>query len=502
MKVFFSRGLTPISWACLMLIALVIVLFLPWRFQVNDDEAMMWLISGSYTGEPESYAVFIHPIMSWVLAKLYRGFPNFPWYPIIWFSILYFSFLAVVRLNHQKFGKRRIAQIWNLLFFAFILHFAFFLQFSIVSALALSAGLAYRFWRFSKEDLQIKKWFKSDVLILLGFLVRPEVGYLLIAGFVGFGIIFGWSKFFLRAAVIPLILFLIGSAFSLFWIQKADKEEFVQLNHLRSAVFDHPFLQLEKEYWKLEKPDLYYFSNGLQDFEQDRLDAKVLSSWKQDLDQARIPLISFSFYKKALFTYIEKEHFFIFLWIVLILYSIAINSWKSALVSFLIFAGFLVLAPFFLLKVQIYALAFLLFAFFMILIQNSTIPISTFTNYSLLTLLILAIGFHLISFFKSFENIPEDTEIQNQLTLLEKEEFERIFLIGEHKFYHELVFQNPLPFQIMGWPSLLNSFENQSHHSKTAYLVQKNTFRNNIAYFEARGGVFTYLEDFVLVKIP
>jgi hypothetical protein len=62
------------------LLALASVWFLPWRFQVNDDVLMMWLVSGAYTGTPETYAVFIHPILSWIFSRLYAAFPFVNWY--------------------------------------------------------------------------------------------------------------------------------------------------------------------------------------------------------------------------------------------------------------------------------------------------------------------------------------------------------------------------------------------------------------------------------------
>ncbi|MEP1087428.1 MAG: hypothetical protein ABJH01_12185, partial [Algoriphagus sp.] len=83
-------------WAVLGLFALVLIWFLPWRFQTNDDELMMWLVSGAYTGTPESYAVFIHPILSWIFSELYTALPDVPWYPLTWFGVLYLSYLGIV----------------------------------------------------------------------------------------------------------------------------------------------------------------------------------------------------------------------------------------------------------------------------------------------------------------------------------------------------------------------------------------------------------------------
>ncbi|MFT4855343.1 MAG: hypothetical protein ACI942_000713, partial [Planctomycetota bacterium] len=80
-------------WAILGLLAMIVIWFLPWRFQTNDDELMMWLVSGAYTGTPESYAVFIHPLLSWIFSKLYTLFPEIRWYPLTWFLVMYLGYL-------------------------------------------------------------------------------------------------------------------------------------------------------------------------------------------------------------------------------------------------------------------------------------------------------------------------------------------------------------------------------------------------------------------------
>jgi hypothetical protein len=129
-------------WAILGLLAMIVIWFLPWRFQTNDDELMMWLVSGAYTGTPESYAVFIHPILSWYFSKLYTFFPSVPWYPLSWFAVMYLSYLVFLNLVWKKNSELIMKQIWSLFLFAFLIHFTFSLQFSIVSAFAVSAGIS------------------------------------------------------------------------------------------------------------------------------------------------------------------------------------------------------------------------------------------------------------------------------------------------------------------------------------------------------------------------
>lgn len=52
--------------------ALFIVAFAsPFIFETNDDTRMMMLVSGTFSGAPGDYAVFIHPLLSLFLSKLY-----------------------------------------------------------------------------------------------------------------------------------------------------------------------------------------------------------------------------------------------------------------------------------------------------------------------------------------------------------------------------------------------------------------------------------------------
>lgn len=113
-------------WALLGLASMILIWFLPWRFQTNDDELMMWLVSGAYTGEPESFAVFIHPILSWSFSKLYTFFPAIPWYPLTWFLGMYLSYLVFLDLVSKKNFQQLSFHIWALFLFAFLIHFSFF----------------------------------------------------------------------------------------------------------------------------------------------------------------------------------------------------------------------------------------------------------------------------------------------------------------------------------------------------------------------------------------
>jgi len=95
-------------------------------FKPTTMSSWCGLVSGAYTGEPESYAVFIHPILSWCFSKTLYFFslqsPGILWPGFRWCIWVIWSFWI--------WYGRRIPSNWSFksgLFF--FLHFWFILLF-------------------------------------------------------------------------------------------------------------------------------------------------------------------------------------------------------------------------------------------------------------------------------------------------------------------------------------------------------------------------------------
>ncbi|WP_268035843.1 hypothetical protein [Algoriphagus sp. PAP.12] len=498
-----GKGSKKKIWQVFGVIGIVMVVFLPWRFQVNDDELMMWLVSGAYTGKPETYAVFIHPLLSGAFSKLYGFFPAVPWYPLSWFLILSISYIFWVNLVFEKFKKGPLLYFWNLIFLVSIIHFAFFLQFSIIATIAICVGLAYRLWKSTNLD---KKWwmiYKADFLILFAYFIRAEVALLMIAAVFLSSIVFHSRENLKSVWAIPILILTIGFGSSVFLVKKLGMEEFETINQLRSKVFDNPVLQLNKSYWKEKDPELYYFANGLQDFNGMDLNASKLENWLKDLNQSRWGLISNGFYARAFWTYIYQEHFFLGLWGLLICFSILTRAKNTLIIFGLIILGFAILAPFYLLKIQIYSLAF----YFLLLSQfNFQKPSSHFPLFGIrfiVATLIFSLGYHFRSFMKAKENIPENDLIMMTETLLEQEGNTDLFLATENKHYLNHVFDKPIPFKFLGWGTLLEVYQpKKTRKLKKAFLLDENTYFENSGYFKKSEFKFDRIEDFVLIQSP
>ncbi|RAI85552.1 hypothetical protein [Algoriphagus yeomjeoni] len=457
--------------------AMIVIWFLPWRFQVNDDEIMMWLVSGAYTGTPESYAVFIHPILSWTFSKLYTFFPSVPWYPLTWFLVIYLAYLAFLIQIAQSRSTFWTKLIWTLFLFGLLIHFLFFLQFTIVAAFAITAGLSLRFDAFRASDTKWYKLYFSDIMLLVGILIRVEVPILIFFGIAALNLLVIRERRLYKALFIPFVLLLITYSLNLI----SSDQQFKTSNELRSSVFDHPVLQLNKEDLKESHSELYHYSNGLIDFHKNPDLEDKLNEWKTFLNSERSRQFSLSAVSTALYTYIEHENYLISIMLLFLAFTFAWKNKAIVLVFVLLSCLMVMLSPFYLLKVQIYSIVFLLF-FLIALDQSSTASLPGILVKSGVTLLVLGICYHFYSFTQSSENFPSTENLEAQIDKLKASGIDQVVLVAAGEEYHELVFENPLPFQVLGWPTLLHSMDSVSTR---AYLVDSATYANNKSYFKS-----------------
>ena len=477
-KSFFFR-----IWAGIGLIAFLMVWNLPWRFQVNDDEVMMWLVSGLYTGKPETFAVFIHPVLSWTFSKLYTISPKFPWYSATWFLIMLLSYLAIIKLIASRSIHLIQKKVWALFLLGFFVHFLFFLQFSIVAAFSISAGLSLRL--IYREESQ-KSWLNlrfSDLFILIGYMIRPEVLILFLIGAVVVNFLVIRRKQLYLGLVLPLVLSIGGSLAMILWIDREGLNEFFEINRLRSQVFDHPSLQLHNDDFKTSDPDLYYFGNGLLDFNRDPKLHQKLETWKKELDQRRFVNFDMANLFNSLTKFLLKEYFFVGLLAVFLTFSFLVNWKKALLMSLVLFLGLILLSPFYLLKVQIFAIVFLLYFILCLVYLDQRIG---FKNIWIVYILIISgsIIFHFISYFQSSNNIPSGTILTQEIERIQSEGIQEVYLVGSGNLYQEVLYDRPLGFRILGWPTLLKKNNGYESSGKKAYLIDSNTYFNNVGYFK------------------
>ena len=93
------------------LLFLVIYKFIPIVYSTNDDRMIAEIVSGQFTGKPESYGIQMTYGFTWFLSKLYEVARKFNWYGIVLIGIQMFSFGTVLyRLQsfHEKWKVGRV----------------------------------------------------------------------------------------------------------------------------------------------------------------------------------------------------------------------------------------------------------------------------------------------------------------------------------------------------------------------------------------------------------
>ena len=442
-------------WAGVGLIAFFIIWNLPWRFQVNDDLLMMWLVSGAYTGTPESYAVFIHPLLSWGFSKAYSIAPDIHWYSLTWYSVLFLSYFLILK----KVERIDSNLLWKHLFSGFILilviHFCFFLQFTIVAGFASLAGLLIldRNKDFYSKPVIILGW----ILIFFSLMVRWESMVLIGLGFFLFNVLYiskpefksAFRMFSLLAIVFGLA---IGSKY--YWEINSEYSEFLAFNKARAAVIDHPVFYERIKSGKIEEgSSMFYFARWM--FEDEKISISELEVQKQELDA---DLFSFKQVVNSFerFVSVQKmEAFKSSLSILLVLISLIYCRSKKRILAFLgLWLLFMLFAShFFILNGRVTILFFLVFLF--PILNSSKFPhhrLSIFVG-----AYIILLGLFAYHFFNFMEEARGREIMHQEFESLRKRipEKEVILLEGymEHNFYFDYSVRNQVPILSLGWIS-------------------------------------------------
>jgi hypothetical protein len=268
-------------WAIGLFLGLGMIWFLPWRFQTNDDVMMMWLVSGAYTGEPEPYAVFIHPWLSWLFSTIYSFFPEINWYGLTWFAVNFLSaFLLLKKVWISTFPKIQ-KHFWSLFIGLISFHFAFFPQFTLIAGFAALAGLLTVFDTKSKGFNTL-----GYVVLLLAFSIRFEAAVLVGLGWAWFILVFQRQK--VVSLFKPLIftfsvaafLFVGKWGYEKLWVD----QEYLDFNKARSGVHDHPvFFHEMQDDLIPQDSDWFYFGKWI--YEELPISTRDLIEKERQLNQ-------------------------------------------------------------------------------------------------------------------------------------------------------------------------------------------------------------------------
>lgn len=428
---------------------------LPFRFQVNDDVLMMWLVSGAYTGKFESYAVFIHPLLSHFFSICYKTFPEIPWYPLTWFMVVYLAYVQWVRivLSQEKQLNQRV--FWMVLFLAYAIHHLYFLQFTAVAGIAAFTGILG-----VVLQLQSKKGtfgFLAYFLILLSVLIRTDSFFLMV---IGFGIYWllhqGFREIHLvlwrKKGLLLGIFLLIG--YRMHYENREEIRDYVAFNKARSGVIDHPVFQMNKALIDRERePEWFYFKEWLFEDTQ-KVSTADLVEKKKELNKGYFDGF---YFKTALsrilastkYEYYKKALFFIFFSLAL---WVGFRNQKMFWFLLIWVIFFLSLNHFFLLggRVQTMFILMLLGVAFL----NRSVKIPLLLGAAITVVCIMLMGMHSINVVKAEAQWAIwNKDLYQALDRVPKEE--KIFV---HGYSVELLnrnydIHNPVPMLLTGWIS-------------------------------------------------
>ena len=98
------------SMALSVIVFLIIYKFIQIVYSTNDDRMIAEIVSGQFTGKPESNGIQMTYGFTWFLSKLYEITRSFNWYGIVLIGVQIFSFGAIL-YRIQSFAKKWLGKI-------------------------------------------------------------------------------------------------------------------------------------------------------------------------------------------------------------------------------------------------------------------------------------------------------------------------------------------------------------------------------------------------------
>lgn len=233
--------------------------WIPVVYSTNDDRMIAEIVSGKFTGTPESYGIQMTYGYTWFLSQLYRLMGNFNWYGITLMGVQIFSFGTILYRLQSLCGRYRDKLV--LLLTALGIYLAAYLNVYVqltYTSTAAFVGLAAIFW-YASSKTDWKNILMVGILANLSFSIRPNVFYLLLPAT---GLIYLWKLIekkdhkkltilapFLILAVTLGLLLADRTAYT-----KSGWREFREFFQARTDVFDYYDLLPYEEYPQLYEP--------------------------------------------------------------------------------------------------------------------------------------------------------------------------------------------------------------------------------------------------------
>lgn len=251
------------------LLAVGLGLIFDYYYCMNDDTAMRDILSGGYTGEPESRNIQMLFPVSLLISLFYRLLPQVSVYGLFLcgcqYLAFYFTCRRAMQLVKKLWAKLLIGIMGVFLSAAVLLYELVYVQYTMTCAMLMAAAV-FCFYT-SDKDKSFKGFLKENIpsiiFVVLAFCIRSEMTLLLFPFLLGAGL-FKWSKednFFAKENLFKYIGILSTAVVGMLLCVVLDKaayrsEEWQEFNRFfdyRTEIYDFlgwPVYEEDQEFYE------------------------------------------------------------------------------------------------------------------------------------------------------------------------------------------------------------------------------------------------------------
>ena len=241
------------------MVFLVIYKFIPIVYSTNDDRMIAEIVSGQFTGKPESYGIQMTYGFTWFLSKLYELARGFNWYGIVLIGVQILSFGAVL-YRLQSFKEKWLSKL-EILLLAITVYVILWLKVYVqltYTTTAAFVGMAAIFW-YASSKTSWKNILMAALLANITFSIRPNIFYMFVPAT---GLVYLWKligKKELKKTTIAAPFVILAMTAVLFVVNAAAYskdgwKEFRNFFDVRTNVYDYYDLLPYNEYPELYEP--------------------------------------------------------------------------------------------------------------------------------------------------------------------------------------------------------------------------------------------------------
>lgn len=166
---------------CACLTFIILSRFTYFRYENSDDILFVKAFMGFEGGQPATYQLNLHPLLSHVLAFLSRLVPGVAWFSLLQIGALWFSSAVIVKCLCQiGFSAKRLAFRLISLFcsFLYIVVFVLFpsarINFTTTAALLAAAGVVQLCTQAVHDRFSVPAFLLSVFLLLCSYMLRSQ----------------------------------------------------------------------------------------------------------------------------------------------------------------------------------------------------------------------------------------------------------------------------------------------------------------------------------------